>query len=147
MKIDLKMIIEDLKNSKWTPDYIVGIARGGLIPATYLSHALDTPLLTFRYSLRDHAYQDRFDYIAKQLREGKKLLFVDDICDEGETMKQIWDVLRAKTDDSKFEWTYIKSAVLINNLGQETFKPDFVGTQINKAKEDVWIVFPWEDLD
>lgn len=147
MKIDLLKLAGEIKAEALPPQYIVGITRGGLVPATYLSHMLDIPLLTMRFSLRDHAYQERFEYIIKVLKEGKRLLFVDDICDEGETLAQIWDIIREKTGDDKLAWTFVKSAVLINNLGQDHFKPTYSGTEINKAKDPVWIVFPWEDIN
>lgn len=146
MKIDLQKIIAEIKSNPLKIDYIVGIARGGLVPATYLSHALDIPLLTMRYSLRDHAIQDRFEYIIQCLKEGSRMLFVDDICDEGETMAQIWQIIKDRCDDPELGWTRAISAVLINNLGQEHFKPTYTGTVINKAKDPVWVVFPWEEL-
>jgi hypoxanthine phosphoribosyltransferase len=147
MKIDLLKLVGEIRAEALQPHYIVGITRGGLVPATYLSHALDVPLLTMRFSLRDHAYQERFEYIIKCLKEGKRLLFVDDICDEGETLAQIWDIIREKTGDEKLAWTFLKSAVLINNLGQSHFKPDYSGTEINKTITPVWVVFPWEDVN
>lgn len=146
MKIDLLKLAEEIRTKDVLPHYIVGITRGGLVPATYLSHMLDIPLLTMRFSLRDHAYQERFEYIIKCLKGGKRLLFVDDICDEGETLAQIWEIIKEKTGDETMGWTFAKSAVLINNLGQQHFKPDYAGTEINKATDPVWIVFPWEDL-
>ena len=33
-------ICRDVSNSGWRPDYIVGITRGGLIPAVMISHYL-----------------------------------------------------------------------------------------------------------
>lgn len=146
MKIDLHKMIAEIKANPLQPDFIVGIARGGLIPATYLSHALDIPLLTMRYSLRDHAVQERFEFIIQQLKAGKRLLFVDDICDEGHTLAQIWDIVRERCDDKNLGWTRAESAVLINNLGQDHFKPTYVGTEINKATDPVWVVFPWEEF-
>lgn len=147
MKIDLLKMAGEIRSQKLQPEYIVGITRGGLVPATYLSHMLDKPLLTMRFSLRDHAYQERFEYIIKCLKEGKRLLFVDDICDEGETLAQIWQIIKDKTEDRTLGWTYAQSAVLINNLGQSHFKPDFVGSEINKTTDPVWVVFPWEDIN
>ena len=33
-----------MHRDNWKPDYIVGLTRGGLIPAVYLSHYLDVPM-------------------------------------------------------------------------------------------------------
>lgn len=32
----------------WKPDYIVGLTRGGLVPAVYLSHYLNVPMETLK---------------------------------------------------------------------------------------------------
>jgi hypoxanthine phosphoribosyltransferase len=42
-----------MAQSKWVPDYIVGITRGGLNPAVMLSQYLNVPLNTLKISLRD----------------------------------------------------------------------------------------------
>ena len=39
----------------WRPDYIVGLTRGGLIPAVIMSNMLDIPMHTLEVKLRDHA--------------------------------------------------------------------------------------------
>jgi hypoxanthine phosphoribosyltransferase len=38
---------------QWKPDYIVGLTRGGLVPAAMLSHYLEVPMETLKVSLRD----------------------------------------------------------------------------------------------
>ena len=46
-------ICRDVSNSGWRPDYIVGITRGGLIPAVMISHYLGVPMKSLDVSLRD----------------------------------------------------------------------------------------------
>ena len=46
-------IIHQMNKAQWSPDYIVGITRGGLLPAVLLSQYLDVPMYTLRVSLRD----------------------------------------------------------------------------------------------
>ena len=46
-------ICRDISNSGWRPDYIVGITRGGLIPAVMISQYLNVPMHTLGVSLRD----------------------------------------------------------------------------------------------
>jgi hypoxanthine phosphoribosyltransferase len=46
-------IIRDMAQDNWRPDYIAGITRGGLVPATMLSHYLDVPMHTLNISFRD----------------------------------------------------------------------------------------------
>jgi pyrimidine operon attenuation protein/uracil phosphoribosyltransferase len=40
----------------------------------------------------------------------------------------------------------VKFAVVVDNLASQcNIKMDFVGMEINKAENDVWVDFPWED--
>lgn len=53
LNIDIKAIISEISLSRWSPNVIVGIKRGGLIPATILSHFMDLPLQIVSCQLRD----------------------------------------------------------------------------------------------
>ena len=44
--------------SRWRPDWIVGVGRGGLAPATWLSHALGRPMLSVDLSAQLPAFAD-----------------------------------------------------------------------------------------
>ena len=46
-------IIRAMNADGWKPDYIVGLTRGGLVPAAMLSHYLEVPMETLKVSLRD----------------------------------------------------------------------------------------------
>ena len=39
-------IARDIAITNWRPDYVVGLTRGGLIPAVLLSHYFDVPMHT-----------------------------------------------------------------------------------------------------
>lgn len=112
-------IARQLAKDQWRPDYIVGISRGGLIPATLLSHYLDVPMKPLQVSLRDggecvsdcgmaedalgYPKQERLifdendiasilDAAGSLLEEGenfKNILIVDDINDSGATIAWI----------------------------------------------------------
>lgn len=111
-------IIRDMAQDNWRPDYIVGITRGGLVPATMLSHYLDIPMQTLNVSFRDADLgpesnlwmaEDAYGYIPKEERadaeieismlpvkgdtsdpkKRKKILIVDDINDSGRTLNWI----------------------------------------------------------
>ena len=162
MRSDLRSIIREMGKKRLRPDYVLGIARGGLIPATLLSHYFDAPLLTAKVSLRDHKETMPLDHVAKVLNEGKIVLMVDDICDSGDTLKYIWDTLFEMcptiapqpldsygqpygTTDATVVERNLHTAVLIHNEGEKLFDPDYVGTSINKRENDAWVVFPWEE--
>ena len=46
-------ICREVTFSGWKPDYVVGITRGGLLPAVMISHYLGVPMNTLNISLRD----------------------------------------------------------------------------------------------
>ena len=150
-------ICRDLSNSEWRPDYIVGLNRGGLVPATMISHYLGVQMHTLNVSLRDNRMgpesnlwmaEDAFGYDPDI--STPNILIVDDINDSGATFNWIMDDWRSGClpNDPRWEevWNHnVKFAVLFDNLASQcNVKMDYVGEEINKAENDVWIEFPWE---
>jgi len=134
-------IVFDMYKDSWKPDYIVGLTRGGLIPAVLMSHRLDIPMKALKVSLRDHVNDNDHNWIiAEDAQAGAKILVLDDINDTGATLN--WIVNDWKLSNVKHN---VKFSVLFDNLsssfGQEI---DYCATEINKAEQDEWIVFPWE---
>src|SRR5210317_1915703 len=100
-------IVSQMYSDDWRPDYIVGVTRGGLIPAVMMSHYTGIKMHTLDVRLRDADHgpetngwmaEDAFGYIDKAERLGdvcsdpskrKKILILDDINDTGETFKWI----------------------------------------------------------
>src|SRR5690348_16162516 len=72
------------------PEIILGIARGGLYPATLLSHLLRIELYTIRLSsrYRDVVVRDRPVWSVRppEIVAGKKVLIVDEISSQGLTL-------------------------------------------------------------
>ena len=154
----------------WRPDYIVGLTRGGLVPAVYMSHMLDIPMETLKVSLRDGAggesncwmAEDAFGYLSAStvprpageptsdpgLR--KNILILDDINDTGATLDWIikdWQGINLPNDPAWADiWgNNVRFAVLFDNLSSKfSRKVNYCAETINKAEEDVWIVYPWE---
>ena len=102
---------------------VIGIQRGGLIPAVIISHELDIPMYSVNCSLRDHVNKPT---MIHDIPHGRYLC-VDDINDTGETLSKApgayWATLHHKST-SKF---------------QHNFYAKEVGEQ--------WIVYPWEKED
>ena len=111
----LHKIIRDMAQDNWKPDYIVGLTRGGLVPATMLSHYLNVPMHTLHVSFRDDEggpesnlwmAEDAYGYIPVEERtdaeieismmplkgdtsdpkKRNKILIVDDINDSASTL-------------------------------------------------------------
>lgn len=145
MHHDIDAMIATMAKDAYKPDVVVGITRGGLVPAVVFSHMLDVPMKTIEVSFRDSGVKESCVAIIDLIRDGKKVLLVDDICDSGETLEWIYDQVKA----FNLTWTqFIRTAVLINNQGCTKFTPDYKGSvHVNKSVSDVWIVFPYEKQD
>jgi len=147
-------LCRDIANSGWRPDYIVGITRGGLLPAVMISHYFNVPCNTLKVSLRDAGSDDECEsnlWMAEDAFNGKNILVVDDINDTGATLNWIlkdWPSGCLPQDD---RWTSlwnknVRFAVVVDNLASEcSIDIDYVGTEINKAENDIWFEFPYEN--
>ena len=153
MKQDLLDIIRSMNLDEWQPDVILGIARGGLVPATMISHYFDIPLIPVNLSLRD--FKSDTNTVANELDQSmmldfkkyKNLLVVDDIVDSGATVSELNDIFKLF---SKFSHFNIKYATLYYNETNEfNFVPNYWARKIDKSKDASWIVFPpevwWKD--
>ena len=143
----LRLIAQD----SWRPDYIVGLTRGGLIPATMISEYLDVKMHTLRVSLRDHEDTESNLWMAEDAFNGKNILIVDDLNDTGATLnwiKKDWqDSCMPKDQQWKNVWNgNVRVATLLDNEASKSkLDINYTAQNINKAVDDVWIVFPWED--
>jgi len=78
------------------------------------------------------------------------ILIVDDINDSGATFNWIMEDWRSGCLPNDPRWAdvwnhNVKFAVLFDNMSSKcNIKMDYVGEEINKAENDVWIEFPWE---
>lgn len=151
LKADLQEIIRQIMLDDFRPDVIVGVARGGLVPATMLSHYFQKQLMVINYSKRDHMISQMSETkdISDALRSGLNVLIVDDICDSGETLKDILNKIPEYSslggeDTIEFK-SKLKTAVLWNNISQEMHSPNYVGREISRVEDTRWIIFPYEE--
>jgi len=142
-------IIRQMNNDNWMPDYVVGLTRGGLVPALKISHYLDIPMETLKVSLRDGGECESNCWMAEDAYEGKHILIVDDINDSGGTINWIIKDWQSSCLPNNARWqdvwnNNVKFAVVYDNLHSDSLvKMDFVGQELSKQNDD-WLVFPYE---
>ena len=164
-------IVNQMYADNWRPDYIVGITRGGNVPATILSNMLGVRGEALKVSLRDAEghnesncwmSSDAFGYVEENERElykarwdiskRKNILIVDDINDTGATfnwIKQDWQAGCLPNEESwKTVWhNNVRFATITDNLSSEfDGEVDYSVHEVNKAEQDVWLVYPWENV-
>lgn len=122
-------------------DLVVGISRGGIIPALFMSETYNIPLDIIVAS----SYTVDGEHTTLKLGEPSYLCFpditkkgsiliVDDLCDSGETMQRVVNLYRSKGFEN------VKTAVLFYKKSSK-FDPDYF---VAGADDKVWIRFPYE---
>jgi hypoxanthine phosphoribosyltransferase len=128
---------QKIQNQQFQPDIIIGVAKGGIIPARILSDLIETPqLAALQIAFYLDIAQSTSEPILKQpltvAIKNKKTLIVDDIADTGKSLKLAQTHIKEQgAMETKTATLYFKP--------QSITKPDFYEKQTNK-----WVVFPWE---
>ena len=149
-------ILRQLHVDAWRPDYVVGLTRGGLVPANLISQYLGCRMETLKVSLRDGLECESNLWMAEDafghdLEQPKNILIVDDINDTGATLNYIREDWPSGCfpDDPRWSEVWgsnVRVAVLVDNESSDAKIPiSYSAVDLNKAEEDSWIVFPWED--
>jgi uncharacterized protein len=126
----------------WTPTLLVGIGRGGLTPAVFLSHRMGLPLVSVDYSTKIAQFgEELVTVLARRTRDGDRLLFVEDINDSGKTIGE----LRAELAAEGAIANRIRFAVLLDNI-RSSQQVDYRARRIDRSVDKDWFVFPWEAM-
>lgn len=137
---DLEELARQLEADSWRPDFLVGVGRGGLVPAAYLSHRTGIPMLSVDHSSGEASFADELlGKLAAKSRAGTRILIVDDINDSGSTIAH----LRAAIERHGGIGDHVRVAVLINNIRSKA-RVEFSGASIDRETDKRWFVFPWE---
>jgi uncharacterized protein len=126
---------------RFFPTVVVGIARGGLVPASFFANALHTTrfvLVSIRRNSTNEVYSEKQDpqlaWISSQARlDGEHVLLVDDVTGSGETLRFTCALLAARGAEET-------RTVVLARMRHSTFVPNYVGVTL-----DDWIIFPWEN--
>lgn len=142
----VKSITKQIEESDFLPDLIVGIVRGGGVPAVYLSHRLKVPVQMVHWNTRDDTEwgNEHNAWVPEEIQGGLKVLVVDDIVDGGDTIKELledWQLSVAGL--GKLNTDNIKVAAMWYNTAQDVVV-DFYHKTVDRNEDQRWVIFPWE---
>jgi hypoxanthine phosphoribosyltransferase len=149
-------LLRQIGQDGWHPDYVVGLTRGGLVPANLISQYLGCGMETLKVSLRDGNQCESNLWMAEDafghnMEQPKNILIVDDINDTGATLNYIREDWPSGCFPDNPRWNEVwgnnvRVACLYDNESSKSkLVVDYSAVTINKAAEDCWIVFPWEE--
>ena len=130
-------LADKIKRNGFRPEIIVGVARGGWIPARILSDLLCN---TYVASMKVEFYKDvaetgKKPVISQQVSasvQGKRVLVVDDVADTGQSLAAVRrDLLERKASEVKIATLHYKPKSIL--------RPDFYVRETS-----AWIVYPHE---
>ena len=135
-----RYLSQEIVDSGWFPDLIVGVARGGLIPAGAIGYAIGVKEMG---AINVEFYTDIGETLPEPILlnpqldtdslKDKKVLVVDDDADSGKTLALVVNLLEKTASEVKSAVIYTKPTTI--------FEPDF-----SWKKTDQWINFAWSVL-
>jgi uncharacterized protein len=126
-----------IRTCGFQPDVIVGVSRGGWVPARVLSDLLENSNLA---SVKVECYTGigEASEAPKLIQElvadvaGKRVLVVDEVADTGKSLKLVLQHIKRRSPHE------VKAATLYCKP-PSVLKPDFYEKETSS-----WVVFPWE---
>ena len=128
---------EQIRQSGFKPSVIVGVKRGGWVPARVLSDLLEIPQLVtvgveFYVSVAETRKEPVLTQHVSADVAGKNALLVDDVADTGKSLQFASQHLRQQgARDIRTATLYCKPFSVI--------KPEYYGKETRR-----WVVFPWD---
>lgn len=130
-------LAQRIADSRFDPEIIIAVARGGLLPAGSLSYALGVKLSD---AMNVEFYTDIHETLPDPVLlaplldadsiVGKRVLVVDDVVDSGRTLALVLELLRTMGAEARSAVLYAKPSSVVD--------PDYVWRRTAE-----WIVFPW----
>jgi hypoxanthine phosphoribosyltransferase len=128
VKKHVSSIINQMVRANFKPDIVIGLSRGGIVPALLVSHYFNCEC--YIRNKEDTLFEVEFPQ--------RNILVIDDINDSGNTLTAVNHELY-----QDLELREIKYATLINNESS-SFTVDFSGIDFNRLEQSDWFDFPWE---
>ncbi len=139
----VKKIATDIESSGWEPEMIVGIARGGLVPATMLSYRFECDMQPLVWQTSKGSAQESNLWLPEDAVAGKHILIVDNVVRTGTTLQQImsdWDLSVVNNID----WGQGVKFACLHRCVDSEIMPQYVGDTITSTQQ---MIYPWENLN
>ncbi len=133
---DMDRLADQINKSVVSYDCIIGLARGGLIPAVCLSHKIGVSMTPIVWQTRDGGIRNKIENLKEDIASGANILIVDDMIDSGHALKSFLDSHEITTDN-------VHTASLFYNIVQP-IRPDYYCRIIDRELDNRWIEFWWE---
>ena len=136
----LLSLAEAVRKSGFEADLIVGVSRGGWIPARIMSDLLGSPNLAnvtaeFYLGIAETRQEPSITQQVSVSVDGEKVLVVDDLVDAGKSLKLVISHLMSRGASE------VRTATIY-------YKPHSITVPDYYEKETYrWIVFPWEQKE
>jgi hypoxanthine phosphoribosyltransferase len=121
--------------ARFDPEIILAVGRGGFYPGTLIAHLLQAEIYPVRLSRRVH---DVVQYATPQwlvrppdLVQGQRILVVDEICSQGETLRLVRD------EAERLGAASVRSAVLYAHSWSVAV-PDYIGLITDELLLNPW---------
>jgi len=133
----LLSLARKILRSEFAPDVIVGVSRGGWVPARVLCDLLGAPVLAsigveFYTGVGETGRGPRLTQSLTVAVSGKKVLLVDEVADTGKSLKL------AREQVFKEGAREVRTVTMYTKPWSIT-EPDY-----HEKRTSSWIVFPWE---
>jgi len=131
------LLSKQVLDSGFVPDVVLGIARGGLVPAASVAYAIGCKNLftmNVEFYTGEGTTLDAPIFLPPLLDaadlEDLTVLVVDDVADSGETLKLVTDFCRPRAAEVRSAVLYEKPRTIV--------RPHYAW-----KRTDLWIDFPW----
>lgn len=134
-----EQLAQQVKDSGFDPDCLIGITTGGLFPLAMLAKRIQNKNI-YTVTTKRH-WDDKNDWIDIKYMpavdlEGQSVLLIDEITHVGTTIQTVAEVLRRQ-----YKVSAVKTATLAANHDVTASRPDYHVL----AEQGDWLLFPWED--
>jgi len=130
-------LAQQIADSDFSPEVLVAVARGGMLPGGALTYSLGVKLTD---AINVEFYTDVNETLADPILlaplldtdsiRDRRILVVDDVADSGRTLALVLKLLRGFGAEVRSAVLYTKPRTVV--------QPDF-----SWRTTDKWIVFPW----